>query len=234
MSTRTNTRPDHILELTKGIQLPLPKISNEILEIIAEGIIHAFNDIMSNHPSIVSTGTEAEVNALLGTKLNNLLQEDILLSQLISYVGRGVESLSFNGIHLEKRPDLSLILTSSINNFPLIIEAKIIDKTSGKTAQLYCDNGLRRFIDGEYAWGNQEAFLMAYVRDKSTINLKLTPYLANKISTNPSDYQTIELPIVRSMGNLATSQHGRTFTYIHQDAPNNQPGSISLWHLWLS
>jgi len=52
--------------------------------------------------------------------------------------------------------------------------------------------------------------------------------------TNPSDYQTIELPIVRSMGNLATSQHGRTFTYIHQDAPNNQPGSISLWHLWLS
>ena len=114
-----NTRPNHIFELTKGIQLPLPKISDDILEIIASGIIQAFNEVMLSHPNDMCTGTEAEVTALLQARLNNLIQEDFVLSQLVSYVGRGVESLSFDGVHLEKRPDLSLVLTSSINNFPL-------------------------------------------------------------------------------------------------------------------
>ncbi|HGL3663084.1 TPA: hypothetical protein ACKEVR_003799 [Acinetobacter baumannii] len=229
-----NMRPNHIFELTKGIQLPLPKISDDILEIIASGIIQAFNEVMLSHPNDMCTGTEAEVTALLQARLNNLIQEDFFLSQLVSYVGRGVESLSFDGVHLEKRPDLSLVLTSSVNNFPLIVEAKIIDRSNGKTEQLYCDKGLRRFIDGEYAWGNQEAFLVAYVRDKSTINLKLTPYLAAKLNTSPNDYQTIALPTLRGGEELATSQHDRVFQYIHQKAPNNRPGSISLWHIWLS
>ena len=229
-----NTRPNHIFELTKGIQLPLPKISDDILEIIASGIIQAFNEVMLSHPNDMCTGTEAEVTALLQARLNNLIQEDFFLSQLVSYVGRGVESLSFDGVHLEKRPDLSLVLTSSINNFPLIVEAKIIDKSNGKTEQLYCDKGLRRFVDGEYAWGNQEAFLIAYVRDKSKIDLKLTPFLKNKLTATPDYYQTIALPTVRGIKELATSQHQRVFQYIHQNTPNNNPGTISLWHIWLS
>lgn len=229
-----NTRPNHIFELTKGIQLPLPKISDEILEIIADSIIQAFNEVRHNHTSDVASGTEAEITALLQARLNNLIQEDFFLSQLVSYVGRGVESLSFNGAHLEKRPDLSLVLTSSVNNFPLIIEAKIIDKPNGKTEQLYCDKGLQRFVNGEYAWGNQEAFLIAYVRDNSTINLKLIPYLLKRLITNPFDYQTVELPTLKPTDKLATSLHNRTFQYIHQNFPNNQPGAISLWHIWLS
>ena len=75
-----NTRPNHIFELTKGIQLPLPKISDDILEIIASGIIQAFNEVMLSHPNDMCTGTEAEVTALLQARLNNLIQEDFFLS----------------------------------------------------------------------------------------------------------------------------------------------------------
>jgi len=58
-----NMRPNHIFELTKGIQLPLPKISDDILEIIADGIIQAFSEVMHSHPHDIGTGTEAEVTA---------------------------------------------------------------------------------------------------------------------------------------------------------------------------
>ena len=57
--------------------------------------------------------------------------------------------------------------------FPLVAEAKIFDATASKTAALYCENGIRRFVEGEYAWANREAFMVGYVRERIVVITRL-------------------------------------------------------------
>lgn len=229
-------RPDQISELSRGLRLPLPELQSDHLEIIAEGLRRAFDDISNQWPLVAASGSEAEITALMESRLNSLIEQDPLWGQLVLNVARGKESLSFDGSHLEKRPDLSIFLTSRNRGFPLITEAKILDGKAGKTEHLYCDKGIRRFLEGEYAWGNSEAFMMAYVRDGSSITTKLVPFLSSPTSNGSAGYSVEELPMPKgnTLIDLARSKHGRMFVYTHQVPPENTPGPISLWHLWLS
>lgn len=229
-------RPDQVAELTRGLQLPLPEVSSVHLEIIAEGLGRAFNEVRTHSPATVISGSEAEVTALMEARLNGMIEHDPLWRQLVLCVARGKESLSFDGSHLEKRPDLSIYLSNRHRGFPLITEAKILDATTSKTEALYCDNGLRRFVDGEYAWGNREAFMIAYVRDGSSIGSKLTPYLSRAMKETPPGYLVEGLPTATSSGfnDMAQSRHGRNFVYAVPSSPPHQPGPISVWHVWLS
>lgn len=229
-------RPDQISELTRGLRLPLPELQSDYLEIIAEGFLLAYEDIRKHSPVVTVSGSEAEITALMEARLNRLIDQDPFWGQLVLCVARGKESLSFNGANLEKRPDLSIYLTSRDRAFPLIVEAKIVDDKAGKSEQLYCDKGVCRFLKGEYAWGNVEAFMIAYVRDGSSIGMKLTPFLTAALGKSPTAYSVEALPVSITAGgcDLARSRHGRAFQYTHQDPPSNLPGSIDLWHLWLS
>lgn len=228
-------RPDQIAELTRGLELPLPKVSTVHLEIIAEGLLNAFSQVRASSPTTVMSGSEAEVTALLEARLNSMVEEDPLWRQLVLCAVRGKESLSYDGSHLEKRPDLSIYLSGKHRGFPLVVEAKIIDAATSKTEALYCDNGLRRFVDGEYAWGNREAYMIAYVRDGSSIDTKLTPFLANALAQTPPGYLVEDLPSAIGAGemDLAHTRHGRNFIYCGSSASPAQPGSIFVWHLWL-
>lgn len=229
-------RPDQVAELTRGLTLPLPEVATDHLEVIAEGLLRAFSDVRARSPVTVASGSEAEVTALMEARLNTLIEEDPLWGQLVLCAVRGKESLSFNGAHLEKRPDLSIYLSNRNRGFPLITEAKIIDAASSKTEALYCDNGIRRFVDGEYAWGNREAFMIAYVRDGSSISTKLTPFLSGAISKKPPGYLIESLPaaVGAATNDLAHSRHGRSFMYDGDASAGLEPGPISVWHLWLS
>lgn len=228
-------RPDQISELSRGLQLPLPEIQSNHLKIIAEGLSRAFSDLSSQAPAVVSAGIESEVTALMESRLNALIEEDPFWGQLVLCVVRGKESLSYDGSHLEKRPDLSIYLTDRNRGFPLIAEAKIIDSIASKTETLYCDNGIQRFIKGEYAWGSREAFMIAYVRDGSSISTKLIPFLSSAMSQTPPAYFVEELRVAIWSGNadVAYSRHGRSFVYTNKILPDLQPGPISVWHLWL-
>lgn len=226
-------RPDQISELSRDLQLPLPPIDVALLDIIAESLARAFNDVRADNPGTVASGSEAEVTALLEARLNALLDQDPLWGHLVRCVARGKETVSFDGSHLEKRPDLSIYLSSRERNFPLIAEAKILDAT--KTEALYCDNGLCRFLKGEYAWASQEAIMVAYVRDDSSINGNLVPFLTKDMKQTPPNYSVEVLPFLpkSGSGDRAWSRHGRGFVYSHQ-ASLVEPGSISILHLWLS
>lgn len=234
MSPTFGTRPDQIAELTRGVQIPLDVIDRDILEVVVEGLERAFNDILASAPATVLTGTEAEVTALLEARLNSMVGEDPIWSLLVFSVVRGKESLSFDGTHLEKRPDLSIYLTDRHRNFPLVAEAKILDSASGKTEILYCQNGVRRFLDGEYGWGGREAFMLGYVRDGSTIDAKLKPYLAAPSAASKT-FATLAGPDVMTGGHhdRARSSHNRGFVYLHLAPAPNKPGPIDLWHVWL-
>ncbi len=227
-------RVDQIGELTRGLSLPLDPIDGDHLQVIAEGLSRAFQEIQQAWPAIVATGSEAEVTALLVARLNSLIDHDIFWGQLVMCVVRGAESSSADASHIEKRPDLSIYLSSHRRNFPLIAEAKILDST--KTEGMYCNNGLSRFLTGEYAWARQEAFMVGYVRDGSSIETRLLPFLKADMATVPSRY-AVEVPPTSaggSIGDLAKSRHGRKFTYSHQTPLKHTPGSIDIWHLWLA
>ena len=55
---RVRPRLDQVAELTRGIRLPLAPIKDEHVEILAEGLRHAFRDIRVDAPNTVSSGAE--------------------------------------------------------------------------------------------------------------------------------------------------------------------------------
>ena len=150
-------------------------------------------------------------------------------------MGRGTESINFDGCHLEKRPDLSIVLSGRERRFPLVAEAKILNGAASKTVALYCRDGIRRFVEGEYAWGSREALMVGYVRDGSSIDTTLGVFLARSRDSHPRRYRVETLPVAvgASSSDLAYTRHGREFVYGGQRALNS-PGPISVWHLWLA
>lgn len=232
MSSALSPRPAQIAELTRGLDLPLGAIDDIHLEVITEGVAQAFAAVRADAPGVIATGDEAEITALLQARLNAMIEDDPLWGQLVASVVRGAESLSFDGTHLEKRPDLSIHLTARSKRFPLIAEAKVIDV--GKGEALYCSQGVKRFLDGEYGWGGREAIMVAYVRDTtSTIGNRLSPYLALPAHTATYAVQAGPSALIALPCDAALSRHARAFLYAHTPAPANDPGAISLWHLWL-
>ena len=233
-SNRVHPREDQIAELTRGQSLPLAPLHEIHLIIIAEVLTRAWNDLLVDRRSILLSGGETEVNTLIVTRLNALLDEDSLWPLLVRNVTRGTETVSYNGAHLEKQPDLSIHLTDRSPSFPLVMECKLIDAPSGKRIRLYCDMGLTRFVRGEYAWAAREAFMLAYVRDGSTIWSCLEPFLARARAMQRDIYLTDALP--EAMGesgmHLARSTHNREFRYV--DQAQNSPGAIAIWHLWIA
>ena len=181
------------------------------------------------------SGDEPEVTTLMEARLNSLIDENVLWGQLVLSVARGKESISFDGSHLEMRPDLLIYLSDRTRRFPLVVEAKILDVDNGKTVASYCNNGVHRFVVGEYAWASREAFILGYVRDGSSIDTTLRPRLAEAMALSPPTYLVEALPVqVSSAGqDLAYTRHGRDFAYGCQTPPNS-PGPIAIWHLWLS
>lgn len=221
-------RDYQIAVLTHGVELPMPALKSRHLKIIAEFLVRAWEGLLATQEQVMRTQKEVEINALMEARLLGLRHEGREWSTLVSNVVRGKESLNIDSSSLEKRPDLSIYLTKKDPRFPLVVECKLIDKNARKEVALYGDEGLARFLNGDYAWYAWEAFMLAYVRDSSTIGDCLTPHLAERQKRAPDPFLTMQLPqpVQLPSQDLAQSRHGRRF-------PNN-PGPIAIWHLWLS
>ena len=233
-SSRIHPREEQVAELTRGQSLPLAPVHEQHLMFIAETLTRAWNDLLVERRSILLSAGEVEINTLIQARLLTLLEEDQLWAQLVRAVARGTETVSFDGSHLEKQPDLSIYLTNRSPAFPLVVECKLIDAPSNKRVKLYCDAGLVRFVRGEYGWAAREAFMLAYVRDGSTIWSCLEPFLAQARTTQPDRYLTDALPelVGESAMHLARSSHNREFRYAGQSRAS--PGAIAIWHLWIT
>ncbi len=230
----TKARLELFTEMTRGVQLPLSGVENADMQAIVEGIRRAFVELQETAPETIQTGSEVEVTALLQARFSQVISKDAYLSEKVLSVGRGSESISFDGFHLEKRPDLSIVLQDRDSLFPLVLEAKILDVARSKTVRIYCENGILRFVRGEYAWTNREALMIGYVRDDSSTSTTLRFFLLNAMETEPHLYlvQALTLAVGWSLVDLAVTQHDREFKYEHQQP--RDPGPISIWHLWLA
>ena len=212
----------------RGIEQPVPPLQHRPLKVIAEFLVTAWDDLLKDYEQVIRHEEEKEVNALMESRLKSLREQDMLWRMLMVSVDRGKETINYDGSKLETRPDLSIQLTSRSSKLALIVECKLIDANKQKSVDLYCEKGLARFVEGHYAWYAREAFMLAYVRDKSTIAGCLTPHLEKHQKQSPDPYSTEQLPIAinHTSHDLARSRHGRAFP--------NTPGTIVVWHLWLS
>ncbi len=231
--SRVHPREDQVAELTRGQSLPIAPLHEEHLKCVGEALNRAWNELMAERRETLLSGDEAELNSLMESRLNKLFETHELWPLVARSVARGKETISFDGSHLEKRPDLSIYLTNRSPSFPLIVECKLIDVQRRKTVNLYCDDGLLRFVRGDYGWATREAFMLAYVRDESTIAGCLTPFLHNNLKKQPDAYLTDILPepLPASDLSIARSFHNREFRYV---GLSNGPGVIGILHLWVN
>ncbi len=219
-----------LAQLTEGTPLPLPVLPPHVLASIVDGIHKAWSQVPGEQ---ARNAAEPALNAMLGTQLNRLIDRDHRLRMVVFVVHRGVESVNYDGSKLEKRPDLSVTLTAGIRarNFPFTIECKLIDEAARKTVDLYCKKGVKRFVDGEYAWARPEAAMLAYVRDGSRVVPDLSTHLERRAAQDDDPYRTQRLPDGGNKG-PPRSTHGRCFRYPDR-SPGDDPGPITLLHIWL-
>lgn len=225
-------RPDQVAELTRGVRLPLPPIASPLLSVIALALRDAWEHLTVLHGTALHGKSEPELTALLQARLNNLRNNRRKFGQIASGVGRGVESISYDGRHLEKRPDLSIFMTTRNANFPLVVECKIIDHDGGKGVDLYCNNGVLRFVDGEYGWASTQAFMVGYVCDQSSIEKNLVPRLEASAGADHDPLKSQRWPAHDGHTREPTSEHNRTFEYLNA-SEHDVPGPITISHIWI-
>jgi hypothetical protein len=230
--------------LTHGVRLPLPAIQSQHLDVILETLATAVEEVATEYDAMARHGSEAEISALVEARLCAYLVEPdtgtaqdepalrSMWRQLARAVARGKESVGHNGKRIELRPDLNIFLTGQHPSFPLIVECKIIDPRGGKTVRMYFDNGVSRFLDGDYGWAVQEGVMLAYVRDGSRVHATLASPMAENRGATYALLHPPE-PMPGPPADLARSVHARRFRYHGRTPPEDDPGPISLWHLWL-
>ena len=100
---------------------------------------------------------------------------------------------------------------------------------AGKTAKLYCENGVRRFQVSDYGWGCREAMMLAYIRDGSDLMTELTPQITKKNTSGIAEFETITGPSIHvaEIEERASSQHDRSFLYPSRQPPHQESGPIS-------
>ena len=105
-----------------------------------------------------------------------------------------------------------------------------------RVATKYCNEGLIRFVRGDYAWAMQEAMMLAYVRDGRTIASDLVPAMSK--SARMKSFGTVQLPTsCPASGATACSEaeavhlsrHSRGFTWPDAKGPATE---ITVYHLW--
>jgi hypothetical protein len=100
----------------------------------------------------------------------------------------------------------------------------------------YCDDGLIRFVRGDYAWAMQEGMMLAYARDDRTIADHLIP--AMKERERMTSLATVKLPRACHTPDateddhaepIHISKHRRDFVWL--DA-KGKATDITIYHQW--
>jgi hypothetical protein len=146
--------------------------------------------------------------------------------------------VSYDMRHLDKMPDMifhlnrdSLTVLSTEDG--LFVECKPVDKAH-PAGQDYCDAGVRRFVDGEYAWAMQDAMMVGYSRDGRTIADHLVPALAQRharlgVKSAPSTLASSHPSSLAAA--LHRSVHGRSFPW---PGAWGRACAIRIYHSWHS
>jgi hypothetical protein len=194
----------------------------------------------------LSEATEDEVTAALRAVIENDLRQTGAVRGFnrrnYDPVLRQSQVANFDGTKLTKTPDLCFKLRiaekatySGTSEYDaLLVEFKHVDATHAFGSR-YCDDGLVRFVVGDYAWAMQEGMMVAYARNQRTITEHLIP--AMNESDRLSSLATEQLPQVLTAHKGESAGADRIHVSIHRrNFPwpdgKGQATNITLYHLW--
>jgi hypothetical protein len=226
--------------------LPHPRLGPPVLLLIRRVVLRAFELLREEQFNLAAAQEDQVTAALRSTIENNLRQSGEVPGfdkRKFEFVGRQGQWANYDNTSLTKAPDLFFKLRdyeteprSVLSEHDgLFIEAKPVDATHAVGSR-YCDDGIIRFVRGDYAWAMQEAMMLAYVRNGRTIEQFLLPAMSE--APRMSTLQTQQLParILRDMTAstpaaeaVFRSRHKRTFQWPYG---KGQATPIDVFHVW--
>jgi len=227
-------------------RLPHPLVGLPVILLIRRVLLRAFELLRKEGFDFVGSNEDYVTAALRSTIENNLRQSGDVPGfdkRKFETVIRQGQWTNYDGTRLAKTPDLFFKLRDDsaeprpvLSEFEgLFIEAKPVDK-SHSVGSKYCDDGMIRFVRGDYAWAMQEAMMLGYVRGGKTITKDLIPAMAK--SPRETSLGIVQLPqpctpsaAAACSGTEAVhvSQHRRDFLWPHD---KGQATDIKVYHLW--
>ncbi len=225
-------------------RLPHQKLGLPVILLIQRVLFKAFEQLRNERFNLAEAKEDQVTAALLAVVENNLRQQGSVAGfnrQTYEPVVRQAQVTNYNGMKLGKTPDLCFRLRRDqseqylgISEYDgLFIECKPVDDTH-PVGSKYCDDGLLRFVCGDYAWAMQEGMMLAYTRDGRTIDKHLKPAIAERTS-KLAVVQEITPVITRVAITSNTAEvvhvtkHRREFEWINK---HGRACDITIYHLW--
>lgn len=218
------------------------RVSPNILTVVIHALQEAWAVICSDpatHLSPITPGNPEEdryTDALCEILLYFLQDPDChvngFTSDVFENVERGANYSNFDLSVINKQPDLVIRLA----NAPLVnarryvgifAETKVVSQT--RSLSKYTQDGVSRFVRGDYAWAMQDGLMIAYRKQPRRVIGTLDKSLKKDISLlgmqeNAKHLVESGLPIPA----CGKSTHDRQWSY----KSGGVPGAIRLWHLW--
>ncbi len=230
----------------EGYRLPHPKLGLPVILLIRRVLLRAF-EILRERSFNLAAASEDQVTAALRSAIENNLRQSGEVrgfsKKTYEFMVRQGQWQNFNGTVLTKTPDLFFKLRDDegdrgavLSEFDgVFIEAKPVDSTHPAGSK-YCDDGLIRFVSGDYAWAMQEAMMLAYARNSRTIAGNLLPAMSE--SERLASLKTKVAPTASSVTTAAATPHAETVHISKHVRGFTWPDGkgtacdITVYHLW--
>lgn len=226
--------------------LPHPRLGFPVILLVRRVLISAFELLRAEGFQLAAASEDQVTAALRSTIENNLRQSGSIAGfnrHTYETVVRQGQCANYDGTRLTKTPDLCFKLRNDEDEPRLVlsehdalfIECKPVD-SAHPVGGKYCDDGLCRFVNGDYAWAMEEAMMLAYAREGRTVTTHLVPAMSE--SARMKALQTDQLPTLSTATGAAASKfaeavyvsrHRRSFPW--QDH-KGQATPIDVFHVW--
>ena len=183
-------------------RLPHPRLGLPVILLIHRVLLRAF-ELLRQQRFALPAAEEDQVTAALRSIIENDLRQtgEVAGFNKASYekVIRQGQVANYDNTRLNKAPDLCFSLRDNetaprpvlSEHDGLFVECKPVDASHAAGGR-YCDDGLCRFVNGDYAWAMEEAMMLAYARDGRTIAKHLLPAMSEPVRMK--SLQTEQLP----------------------------------------
>jgi hypothetical protein len=230
----------------EGYHLPHPRLGLPVILLIRQVVVRAFAVLCERGYSLIARKEDEITAALRGVIENDLRQKGSVKGfSRLTYeaVTRQGQFESYDLTKFAKAPDLCFKLCNGEEenrqvlsaHDALFVECKPVDE-SHPAGSKYCDDGLSRFVDGDYAWAMEEGLMLGYARHGRSIATHLVPAMQDV--TRLDRLKTVELPHpIENPGAIAqdnaealyVSRHRRGFSWVDG---KGQATDILVYHSW--
>lgn len=226
--------------------LPHPRLGLPVILLLRRVLMKAFEKLRDRGFPLAAEREDRITEQLFNVLENDLRQTGEVIgfnSAFYDRVVRHAEVTNYNGEKLAKTPDLSFKLRHGesesrpvlSSHDALFVECKPVDGDHA-AGSAYCDDGLIRFVNGDYAWAMQDAMMLGYVRNGRSIAGHLVPAMA--ASARQQSLAVVQQLQPCEEAGAATcaeaeavylSRHRRAFTWPDGKGPATD---ITVFHLW--